>query len=63
MNTNLPAVVPGKQYVGIGFRCPAALSSVYSAAPQPSAGELKFPAAAETAGPWKRQDPPSDEPD
>lgn len=54
---------PGQQCVDCDSHCPAVLSSVYSAAPWPSAGELKLLAAAETAGPWTKPDPPSDEPD
>ncbi len=62
-STNLPAVFPEQRCVGCGSHCPAALSSVCSAAPPPSAGEPKLPAAAETAGPPTKPDPRSDEPE
>lgn len=54
---------PGQQWIGSGSHCPAALSSVYSAAPQSSAGELRLLTAAETVGPQTKPSPPSDEPD
>lgn len=62
-NTNHAAVFPGQKFVCIGSHCPAARSSVYFAAPRPSAGELKLLAAAETAEPWTKPDLLSDEPE
>lgn len=54
---------PGQRCVCIGSHCSAALSLVCFAVPQPSAGELKLLAAAETAGLQTKPDLPSDEPD
>lgn len=55
-------MLPGQRRVGSGSLRPAALCSVYPAAPRPSAAELKLRAAAETPALPLKPGPLLDEP-